>query len=58
MYAKEKDTLVQLKQKPFKITTGKTLHFTSNEKLNEFDINISYILFKAISTHIKNSLNN
>jgi len=49
---------VQLKQKPFKITTGKTLHFTSNEKLNEFDINISYILFKAISTHIKNSLNN
>lgn len=58
MYPKEKGTPVQLRQKPFKIITGKTLHFTSNEKLNEFDINISRILFKAISTHIKNCLNN
>lgn len=38
--------------------TGKTLHFTSNEKLNKFDINISHIFFKAISTHTKTSLNN
>lgn len=45
-------------KKPFKIITGKTLHFTSNEKLNKFDINISHILFKAISTHTKTSLNN
>lgn len=42
-------------KKPFKIITGKTLHFTSNKKLSKFDINI---LFKAISTHTKTSLNN
>lgn len=58
VYPKEKDIFVHLRQEPFRIITGKTLDFTSNEKLNEFDINISYILFKAISTHIKTSLNN
>lgn len=49
---------MQLGQKPFKVTAGKAQHFTTDEKLNELGINISYTAFKGISAHIKNSLNN